>query len=72
MKAKGPTKAQLSIKRGGAVRYERDDGSFVMTVAKTEPEKLAGHTWVIWLNGISGCVLLSRCAPDKIIPAATT
>jgi hypothetical protein len=29
------------------------------------PELLGGHTWVVWLRGISGCVAVAACTPAK-------
>ncbi len=31
--------------------------------AATEAQVLGGHTAVVWLAGVSGCVALSHCEP---------
>lgn len=64
-------KSELKIKRGDHVEYTKDDGTKFLTVARTDPQKLSGHTWVIWLSGISGCVMLSRCKVATIQPAGS-
>jgi len=61
MKFLQPTKAQLAIKEGENVTYRRDDGTVTGHVARSNPSKLGGHTWVVWLSGVSGCVALTRC-----------
>lgn len=47
---------------GTPVSYRFDDNSIKQTETRTEAQVLSGHTPVIWLNGISGCVLLDRVA----------
>lgn len=60
---KQPTQAQKAIRPGNRVLYSRDDGSMALHSARTTPQKLGGHTWVIWLTGVSGCIALSRIQP---------
>ena len=49
---------------GDVVNYSSVIGEaptrFNLTV-KTEPELLGGHTWVVWLDGKSGCVATAAC-----------
>jgi hypothetical protein len=45
---------------GEAVVYRRDDGSDFTTTTRSAASVLSGHTAVIWLAGISGCVALHR------------
>lgn len=45
---------------GQHVYYRRDLGQIVETVTRSRAELLNGHTAVIWLSGISGCVALER------------
>lgn len=59
------TEAQYAIKPPDTVKYTKDDGTVITTIARTKPELLSGHTWVIWLHGISGCVALHRVTPTQ-------
>lgn len=45
---------------GDAVRFRQDDGTTLCTKTRSRAELLSGHTPVVWLDGVSGCVLLSR------------
>jgi hypothetical protein len=47
-------------KVGVSVSYRRDIGEPIVTTTRSAAEMLRGHTAVIWLNDISGCVALSR------------
>lgn len=40
-----------------------DGGDIRRTVTTSAAQMLSGHTAVIWLEGISGCYLLSRVTP---------
>lgn len=48
---------------GCPVRVRMDDGSIKETLTESGAQMLGGHTAVIFLQGISGCYLLNRCAP---------
>jgi hypothetical protein len=56
---------------GTHVDVQMDSGELRRTVTKTSAQILAGHTAVIWLEGI-GCYLLSRVrsAPRPKSPEA--
>lgn len=45
---------------GTQVAYRRDDGTTVSTRTRSAPQVLTGHTAVIWLEGLAGCVALHR------------
>jgi hypothetical protein len=45
---------------GAAVTYVKNDNSVVHTVTRSKAEVLSGHTAVIWLENVRGCVLLAR------------
>lgn len=45
---------------GTSVDYRRDDGSTFATKTRTEASVLSGHTAVVWVDGIAGCVSLER------------
>ena len=47
---------------GTSVTYKKDDGSSIETKTRSAAEILGGHTAVVWLEGISGCVRLDRVA----------
>jgi hypothetical protein len=49
-----------SNKIGVDVAYRRDNGKATLTKTRTEAQVLSGHTAVIWLDDVSGCVDLSR------------
>ena len=57
------TKEQLAIKAGDRVEVLRDNGTREMRTVWSPPEKLGGHTWVVWLEGITGAYQLVRCTP---------
>lgn len=48
---------------GTAVLYRKDNGNTFATTTRSPASVLSGHTAVIWLTGISGCVALERVAP---------
>ncbi len=48
------------IKEGDPVTYKRDDGSILTTRTRSTAYMLSGHTPVVFLEGVSGCVLLNR------------
>lgn len=50
--------AEVSV--GAPVFYKKDDGSIIETHTRTEASVLSGHTAVVWLEGVRGCVDLSR------------
>lgn len=45
---------------GTPVLVKMDDGSERQTRTRTPASVLEGHTGVVWLEGISGCYLLTR------------
>ncbi len=47
---------------GVAVRVLLDSGEVKETKTTTPAQVLGGHTAVVWLEGVSGCYRLSRCA----------
>ncbi|WP_088183948.1 hypothetical protein [Sphingobium sp. Z007] len=48
---------------GQAVTVRRDGGDVITTKTRSEAQLLSCHSPVIWLEGISGCYLLSRVTP---------
>ena len=48
---------------GQAVTIRRDNGDIITTKTTSAAELLSGHSAVVWLEGISGCYLLSRVTP---------
>lgn len=48
---------------GQAVTVRRDNGATITTKTRAPAGLLSGHSAVVWLEGISGCYLLSRVAP---------
>lgn len=46
--------------KGVPVYYRKDDGRDVPTATRSEAYVLSGHTAVIFVDGISGCVALER------------
>jgi hypothetical protein len=51
---------------GTPVTLQKDDGTFVDTVTKSEAQVLSGHTAVIWLEGVRGCYALDRVTPRQL------
>lgn len=45
---------------GTEVQVLKDNGDVVATKTRSLPWKLGGHTWVVMLEGISGCYDLAR------------
>ncbi len=45
---------------GTEVTVELDSGEIRATKTRSKAQMLSGHTAVIWLEGITGCYLLSR------------
>lgn len=45
---------------GTPVTYRRDDGGKVNGATRSPASILSGHTAVIWVTGIAGCVALER------------
>ena len=58
----------LTIKEGDTVQVTRDDGTKEIRAVTSDPWQLGGHTWVVMLEGISGCYQLSRCRKLKFKP----
>jgi hypothetical protein len=50
---------------GTHVTVRLDLGEVKKTRTRSMAELLGGHTPVVWLDGIAGCYLLERVAPDK-------
>lgn len=51
---------KTQMKTGTAVLVTKDDGSILETKTSSEPWKLGGHTWVVLVDGITGCYSLKR------------
>lgn len=49
-----------SMAIGAAVAYRSDVGTTIYTVTRSRAELLGGHTAVVWLQDVRGCVLLDR------------
>jgi hypothetical protein len=45
---------------GATVYYHNDRGEIIHTTTRTRAEVLSGHTAVIWLDGVRGCVMVDR------------
>lgn len=45
---------------GSPVTVRMDGGGFLDTTVKHPAQVLGGHTPVVWLEGVSGCYMLSR------------
>jgi hypothetical protein len=52
-------------KVGTRVEYRKDDHSILRTVTRSRAEVLSGHTAVIWLEGVTGCVDLDHVRRAK-------
>lgn len=50
---------------GTSVVFIRDDGTALPTKTRSRAQVLGGHSAVIWLEGVSGCVLLERVKPVR-------
>jgi hypothetical protein len=51
------------VKINDLVTYLDDLGEAHSTRTRSEASVLSGHTAVIWVDGIAGCVALSRVTP---------
>jgi len=51
------------IPEGSPVTYKRDDGSVLRTKTRSSAYMMSGHTPVVFVDGIAGCVLLNRVSP---------
>jgi hypothetical protein len=51
---------------GTPVTYQRDDGTLADGETITPAQVLSGHTAVIWIDGVSGCVALDRVSPRTL------
>jgi hypothetical protein len=64
------------FKVGDVVAYRevlRDDCPVQVFSTRTEAQILSGHSAVVWLNGKSGCVLISHCrkaTPEEVHEAS--
>ncbi|MEO7827189.1 MAG: hypothetical protein ABIR60_08620 [Allosphingosinicella sp.] len=47
---------------GQAVNVTRDNGQTLTTTTRSPAQVLAGHSAVIWVDGVDGCYLLDRVA----------
>lgn len=56
-------KWNLQYAVGQAVTVRLDSGEVRTTVTRSKAELLSGHSAVVWLEGVSGCYLLSRVRP---------
>jgi hypothetical protein len=50
---------------GQAVTVRLDNSETKSTTTRSKAEVLGGHSAVIWLEGISGCYLLSRAKVQR-------
>lgn len=50
---------------GTAVELHKDGGEYFPTKTRSEAQVLSGHSAVIWVEGVSGCYLLSRVKPTQ-------
>jgi hypothetical protein len=62
-KAPEPTPAQLAIKPGDRISVVQDNGTSVISTARSAPWQLGDGTWVVSYEGRSGGFLLTRCSP---------
>ena len=53
---------------GAAVTYRNDAGKLIAIRTRSPADVLSGHTAVIWLDGISGCVALDRVELRHVEP----
>lgn len=49
-----------AVKAGDTVTYRRDSGDLFHTRTRSAAYVLSDHTAVVFVEGVSGCVLLSR------------
>lgn len=54
---------------GAPIYYRNDLGKITETTTRTDASVLGGHTAVIWLDGVSGCVSLDRVQPREAAQA---
>ena len=52
-------------KIGTRVEYRKDDDSILRTATRSPAQILSGHTAVVWLTGVAGCVDLDRVKPVR-------
>lgn len=57
-----------AVSPGTEVTYRNDKGEFIRTKTRTRAEILSGHSAVVWLDDVRGCVDLS-CV--SVVPLAT-
>lgn len=50
---------------GTKVKYHHviDEAAHTVHATRTKAQVLSGHTAVVWLEGVSGCVCLEACEP---------
>lgn len=55
---------------GAEVKYHHVIGEEAHTLhkTKTKAQVLSGHTPVVWLEGVPGCVALEACEPMEAVP----
>jgi len=53
------------VSAGAPVNYRKDDGSVIETFTRSQARVLGGHTAVVWLENVSGCVALDRVSFEK-------
>lgn len=51
---------------GAPVYYRKDDDSIVETRTRTEAQLLSGHTAVVWLDNVRGCVIVDRVSARSV------
>lgn len=49
---------------GTEVAYRDDLGKIKRMKTRARAEMLGGHTPVVWLDGMAGCVALARCSAE--------
>lgn len=60
----------LKIPEGAEVEYRKDDGTWVETTTRSVAWVLSGHTPVVMVIGIGGCVALDRVRQKNAAVAA--
>jgi hypothetical protein len=50
---------------GSAVYYRNDHNKIIETKTRTEASVLGGHTAVVWLEDVRGCVDINRVSPRQ-------
>ncbi len=76
---KRPSMAEMSrqvelfnhgVNIGDFVTYRTDAGALMSTRTRSAAYILSGHTPVVFVEGLAGCVLLDRVTPASVPPLA--